>query len=356
MLRLARATVRMLAPLASAAVMAAALVGVLIAPVTAEAQDKPLTKVRLRLDWVWQAPQSIFTIAHRRGFYRDEGIDLSIDRGYGGPDNAAALASGNYEFMFGDPGPVILFNARSPTVKLTSVFTIYDAYLGTVITRAGNGITKPKDLEGKVIGAPLTTGGRTMFPAFARANGIDESKVTWMTIGIQLQDQQFAKGEWDAIAGFSTTSLLNLKALGVPREKLTVFNFADHGVDLYGSGIVTRADYIQSNPDVVRGFVRATVKGIHAMLANKAEAIETLKQRDPLLDTAIELERLNMMIDVTLKRPTVEKGGVGAVDAARMQRNIDTIAQVFKVSPAPKLEEVYTERFIPPQSERMLKF
>jgi NitT/TauT family transport system substrate-binding protein len=334
----------------------AGIIGLLALPLAVQAQDKPLTKVRLRLDWVWQAPQSIFTIAQKRGYYREEGIDIAIDRGFGGPDNAVALASGNYEFMFGDVGPVIIYNAKSPTTKLTSVFTIYDAYLGTIITRAGNGITKPKDLEGKTIGAPLTTGGRTMFPAFAKANGIDESKVTWQTIGIQLQDQQFAKGEFDAIAGFSTTSLLNLKALGMPREKLTVINFADHGVDLYGSGIVTRADYIQSNPEVVRRFVRATVRGIHAMLANKVEAIDTLKLRDPLLDSAIELERLNMMIDVTLKRPTVERSGVGAVDAARMQRNIDMISTAFNISPKPKLEEVYTEKFIPPASERMLKF
>jgi NitT/TauT family transport system substrate-binding protein len=319
------------------------------------AQTK-LTPVRLRLDWTWQAPQAIFTIAYERGYYRDEGLDVSIDRGYGGLDNASALASGNYEFLFGDMGNVILFNAQSPDRKLLSVFTIYDAYLGAVITRAGNGIAKPKDLEGKTIGAPLTTGGRTMFPAFAKANDIDESKVNWDTISIDLQDQQFARGQFDAVASFTTTSLLNLKQLGVSRDKLTIFNFADYGVDLYGSGVVTRADYVRQNPEIVRKFVRATMRGIAAMLANKSEAIDTLKKRDPLLDPGIELDRLNLMIEMTLKRPNVETNGVGSVDPARVQSNIDTITKVFKVSPAPQTSEIYTTDFLPPKDERMLKF
>src|SRR5271168_4889264 len=162
------------------------------------AQSEDLIPVRMRLDWVWQAPQAIWTLASERGYFRDEGLSVTIDRGYGGMENATALASGNYDIMFSDINSVILFNAKSPDQKLLAVFVIYDAYLGSVITRKGNGITKPKDLEGKVIGAPLTTGGRTMFPAFAQANGIDESKVNWQTVGIQLQDQQFAQGQFDA--------------------------------------------------------------------------------------------------------------------------------------------------------------
>jgi NitT/TauT family transport system substrate-binding protein len=320
------------------------------------ARSEALIPVRMRLDWVWQAPQSIWTLAAERGYFRDEGLDVSIDRGYGGMDNAAALASGNYDIMFSDMNSVILWNAKNPENKLLTVFLIYDAYPGTVITRKGNGIATPKDLEGKTIGAPLTTGGRTMFPAFAAANGIDESKVHWDTIGIQLQDQQFAQGQFDAIAGYVTTSLLNLKQLGVSQDKLTIFNFVDYGVDLFGSALIVRADFAQNKPEVIRKFVRATLRGMKAMLANKVEAIESLKKRDPLLDIPIEVDRLNLMIDMTLKRPDVEKYGVGYVDPARLQRSIDTVTTAFKIPVKPSPDEIYTDKFVPPQSERMMKF
>ena len=232
---------------------------------------------------------------------------VSIDRGYGGLENAAALANGNYDIMFGDINSVILFNSKSPDHKLVSVFVIYDAYLGSVIVRKGSGITKPKDLEGKTIGAPLTTGGRTMFPAFAAANGVDESKVNWQTVSIQLQDQQFVQGQFDGVASFTTTSLLNLKQLGMNRDKVTIFNFCDYGVDLFGSGLIVRSDLIEKKPEVIQKFVRATLRGMKAMMENKVEAIEFLKKRDPLLNVPIEVDRLNLMIEMALKRPTVEK-------------------------------------------------
>jgi NitT/TauT family transport system substrate-binding protein len=194
-----------------------------------------LTPVRFRLDWVWQAPQSIWTLAHERGFFRDEGLDVVIDRGYGGPDTTGSVAAGAYDIGFTDINNAVDFNGRNPGHRLQCVLVVYDANLAAVITRKGNGITRPKDLEGRVIGAPLTTGGRTLFPAFARVNGIDASKITWETISIQLQDQQFAQGKFDAVASFATTSLLNLKLLGVDLNSLTVFRFFDYGLDLYGS-------------------------------------------------------------------------------------------------------------------------
>src|SRR5580658_9786993 len=149
---------RALAGLAAAAVLAIAA----IAPARAAEE---LVPVRLRLDWVWQAQQSIWTLASERGYFRDEGLSVTIDRGYGGVENAAALAAGTYDIMFSDINSVILFNAKSPDRKLIAVFVIYDAYPGSVIARKGNGIAKPKDLEGRVIGAPVTQGARTMFPA-----------------------------------------------------------------------------------------------------------------------------------------------------------------------------------------------
>ncbi len=234
---------------------------VAVLDVVAQAQTQ-LTPVRFKLDWVWQAPQSIWTLAHERGYFRAEGLDVSIDRGYGGPDTLGSVASGAYDIGFSDVNNLVEFNAKNPDHKLKSAFIVYDATLAAIITRKGNGINTPKDLEGRVIGAPLTTGGRTLFPAFAKANGIDDSKITWETISIQLQDQQFAQGKFDAVASFATTSLLNLKLLGVDLGKLTVFTFFKNGLDLYGSSLLVRPEWAAANPETVRKFLRATMRGM----------------------------------------------------------------------------------------------
>ncbi len=316
----------------------------------------PLTPVRFRLDWVWQAPQSIWTLAEQRGYFKEEGLDVTIDRGYGGPDTIGNVASGAYDIGFSDVNGLVEFNSRNPDHKVQSVFIVYDATLAAIITRKGNGINTPKDLEGRVIGAPLTTGGRTLFPAFAKANGIDESKITWETIGIQLQDQQFAQGKFDAVASFATTSLLNLKLLGVDLNTLTVFTFFEHGLDLYGSCLLLRPEWAKSNPETVRKFVRATMRGMQAMLADKHAAIASLQKHDALLDTKIEIDRLDMMIAMALKTPSVEKHGVSFVDPERMDRGLAVVANAFSVSPVPKTADVYTDAYLPPPQERWLKF
>lgn len=322
----------------------------------AGAQSPALTPVHFRLDWVWQAPQSIWTLAAERGYFRDEGLEVTIDRGFGGPDTIGNVGAGSYELGFSDINNLVEFDAKNPSQRVIAVFVVYDATLSAVITRKGNGIETPKDLEGRLIGAPTTSAGRTLFPAFAKVNHIDLDKIRWQTIGIQLQDQQFAAGAFDAIASFSTTSLLNLEQLGVARKDLTVFNFFDHGLDLYGSSLLARPDWVAAHPDTVRKFLRATVKGMNAMLADKPAAIASLQKRDPLLDTKLELERLDLMIELALKTPSVERNGVSHVDPERLDRGLAIVAEAFNVTPAPTAADLFDPRFLPPAPERMLKF
>ncbi len=106
-----------------------------------------LTPVRFRLDWVWQAPQSIWTLAYERKYFQDEGLDVTIDRGYGGPDTIGSVASGAYDIGFSDVNGLVEFNAKNPDHKVKAVFIAYDATLGAIITRKGNGINTPKDLR-----------------------------------------------------------------------------------------------------------------------------------------------------------------------------------------------------------------
>jgi NitT/TauT family transport system substrate-binding protein len=312
------------------------------------------TPVKFRLDWVWQAPQSMWTLAHERGYFKAEGLDVTIDRGYGSPDNMAVTAAGTYDICFSDINFMADFNARNPAAKLISTFVVYDALLATVITRKGSGINTPKDLEGRTIGAPMGTGGRTLFPAFAKVNGIDATKVSWQTISPQLQDQQFAQGQFDAIAGFATTSLLNLKQLGVDRGKLQTFNFFDHGLDLYGSSLIVRKDWVEANPEVMRKFLRVTMRGMKDMLADKKAAIMSLKKRDPLLNVDIEIDRLDLMIEMGLNTASVKQNGVSHVETARMNRAMAIVADAFNLSPVPAAAEVFTDKYLPSLEERRI--
>ena len=115
-----------------------------------------------------------------------------------------------------------------------------------------------------------------------------------------------------------------------------------------------RKDFADKHPDLVRGFVRATMRGIKDLVANPAAGIASVKKRDRLLDGRIELIRYNLIRNVALATPHVRPNGVSTVDRARFKRAAGQVAEAFNLGVKPKMEDTYTDRFLPAKSQRML--
>jgi NitT/TauT family transport system substrate-binding protein len=217
-----------------------------------------------------------------------------------------------------------------------------------------SGIKAPKDLEGKTIASPETDAGRVLFPGFAKATGIDPAKVKWQTVAPQLRETMLFKGDADAITGFITSGVFNLTGLGTPIEDIVVMRYADYGIDIYGSGIYVRPSFAASNPDAVKGVVRAVIKAHQAAMKDPAAAIAALKKRDALIDAALELQRLGMINDQLITTDATRAKGIGTVDPARLARMITTIADAYAIKTPPAPDLIYTDRFLPPQADRLL--
>jgi NitT/TauT family transport system substrate-binding protein len=121
--------------------------------------------------------------------------------------------------------------------------------------------TKPKDLEGKTLGAPAPDGAYAQWKIFVQANGIDASKVKIENVGFPVREPMLQSGQVDAITGFSFSSFINLKSMNVPVDDIVVMLMADHGVNLYGNTIIVNPKFAAEKPDAVKGFLRAFVKG-----------------------------------------------------------------------------------------------
>src|SRR5213080_2393646 len=124
---------------------------------------------------------------------------------------------------------------------------MYDKPAFAIGTTAKTGITKPKDLEGKVLGAPTADGAFAQWKAFVKENGIDESKVKIENVGFPVREPMLAQGKVDAITGFWFSSYMNLKAQGIAPEEIVVLHMRDWGLDLYGNGIVANPDFMRFN-------------------------------------------------------------------------------------------------------------
>ena len=276
------------------------------------------TPVRFALDWRFEGPAAPYLVAIDKGYYKAEGLDVSIDPGTGSVEGINRVASGAYDVGFADINILVKYRDNPRNLPVKMVMMVYDTPAFSIITLKKNGIAKPKDLEGKVLGAPAGDGAWAQWPIFVQANKIDASKVKVDNIGFPVREPMLAQGKVDAITGFWFSSFMNLKAQGIPASDIVVLHMRDWGLDLYGNGIIVNPDFMRFSPKAVGGFVRGTIKGIQETLRDPDAAIESVMKRNAIAKRDVELERLKLSLERNFVTPDVRKNGIGAVDVKRL--------------------------------------
>jgi NitT/TauT family transport system substrate-binding protein len=329
------------------------IAGVIAMPVIAHGQGAP-HKLRFAVDWVWQGNHSIWTYAQDLGLYAAERIDPQLLRGYGSADNLTKLAGGALDMALVDPNLLAKFNLDNPSVKAVDTCVVYDAAPSSVIFLRSSGIKTLKDLEGRRLAISEGDATWPLFQVLCKINNVDISKIETLNVSGQLRDSMVIQKRVDASLGFFATAVLNIAAAGVPRSDIDYIQFNKSGLSLYSLSLVCRKDYAEVNPEAVAGFVRGTIKGVKAMLADKKAAIASLLKRDTLLDSEVETQRNELIIEGSLVTPWVKQNGISTVDRERFEYTTGLVAKAFGVDEKPKIADLYTDHYLPPKTERML--
>lgn len=312
------------------------------------------TAVKFALDWKFEGPAAPYFVAIDKGYYKAEGLDVTIDSGPGSVAGIARVAAGTYPLGFFDINSLVKFLDQNPGKAVKAVLMVYDRPPFAIVTTAKTGIATPKDLEGRKLGAPAPDGAFAQWKAFVKENGVDASKVTIENVGFPVREPMLASGQVDAITGFSFSSYFNLMQKGVKAEDIKVMLMADYGLVLYGNAVMVNPDFAAANPEVVAKFVRATIKGVQDTVKDPEAAIESVMKRNETADKAIELARLKMALRDNIATPWVMANGFGGVDPARLAASIDQIAVTYDFTARPKAEDVFTAQYLPAAAERML--
>jgi NitT/TauT family transport system substrate-binding protein len=306
------------------------------------------TAVKFTLDWRYEGPAAPFTIAMDKGYFKAEGLDVTMDTGNGSRESIPRVASGAYDIATGDVNSLIRFRDENPGLDVKAVMMIYDRPPFAIVGRKSKGITaEPKSLEGKKFGAPAADGAYAQWPIFKSVNKLDDSKAVFENVGFPVREPMLASGQVDAVFGFSFSVYLNLVSKGVPADDVVLMLMGDHGVELYGNVLMVSPKFAAEKPEAVKGFIRAYLKGMRDTVADPDAATASVVKRNDVAKQETEKQRLDMALKQNMVTPWVKANGYGGIDKARFAQSIDQIGLTFAFKAKPKVEDVFTDAFLP---------
>jgi NitT/TauT family transport system substrate-binding protein len=328
-------------------------IGLALAPCSIEAQQTQ--SVKFVLDWKFQGDHAPWGLAIDRGYFQREGLTVVMDQGSGSGDAISKVASGTYDIGFADINLLVKFDAEYPQTRIIAFMVLFEQSLNSITTLKSHNINQPKDLEGKTIAGALGDSSRMMFPIFAHVTGIDANKIVWQSISPQLRAGLLLTNQLDAISGFTSGTIFDLIGVGAKRDDITYLRYSDYGLDLYGNALITSAAYAENHPNVLRGFVKATISGLRDASADPINGVASLKNRDSLVNAPLEVDRFRLMLEQTMLTKEVRRKGFGTVDPARLAKGFAYVAQAFGVNNPPRPDDIYSDAYLPPPEERAVK-
>jgi NitT/TauT family transport system substrate-binding protein len=311
-----------------------------LAGLTAEAQAP--AKVVFALNWFAVGDHAAYWVALDRGYYKARGLEVELQNSKGSGDSIAKVDSGRADVGLADAVVVIPRVAQGAKIKV--VGAVFDLTPLNIWTRKDTGITKPKDLEGKLLAAPAGDAQRQLFPAFAKLNGVDESKVKWLSIEPAAKFVALSEKRADAVPDYTTGQPFWEKAVG--KDNLVRMPWSQFGFDTYSMSIMASDKTLNERPKVLRDFLAASYLGWRDVMQDPKGSLEIFKKRVPDIDLA--LIEPNMMLGLELmKTDRYAKNGLGWMDRAKMCRTVEIINSYMPDMPRKVgCDEVFTNELL----------
>ena len=227
--------------------------------------------------------------------------------------------------------------------KIKVVGMVFDKTPLNIWSRKEAPITKPKDLEGKTIGAPPGDGQRQVFPAFAKLHGIDQSKVSWVNIEPAAKIPALAEKRVDSVADYTTGLPFYEKAMG--KGNAVMMPWADHGFDMYSMSIIASEKTMKERAPMLRAFLEASYLGWRDVMSDPKSALEIFKKRVPEIDLSIIEPNMMMGLEL-MKTDRYAQNGIGWMEEKKMCASVDLVNTYMGVPTKVECKAVYTNEFL----------
>lgn len=314
--------------------LAAVLAALVAAPATAQ------EAVSLRLNWYLGGLHVPYYYGKDQGYFKAEGIDLTINEGRGSANTVQVVAAGSDTFGMADSSSVISLAAKGAEIK--SVMSLLNSTGFSVVSLASTGIRTPKDLEGKSLavspGDPLGQ----LFRALAAHNRLDMSKISFVQVDPAAKVVAVLEKKADALLGGADDQYFLIKYRGHEPHAL---RYADHGANIVGMTILAKQDTIKAKPDMVRRFVKASVRSWEESKKNPGAAVDAALKVKSDLNRQSTLDQL--MVDFELLDSPNSKGRVGWGAEKDWEQTIALLKQYRELETRNNWTAFHTNEFLP---------
>jgi NitT/TauT family transport system substrate-binding protein len=305
-----------------------------------------LRDVTMRLDWVFQGPNAGFMVAHQKGFYKEAGLNVDIGPGKGSGSTAQLVASKATQFGFSDG--FVVGNSVSKGLSIRTVAGIYRRNPTAAIVLADSDIKSPKDLEGKSIAITPGSAQFQQWPAFVKGCKIDPDKVRVVSIDPVGAPPALITGQVPAIAGFAQGQVPTVEIRG--GKKVRLFWYADCGVTAVSNGIVVHTDFLKEEPELIRTFVAASLKGFLYGRAHPDELVAAVKAFSPTVEPAIVLREAELSWENWVTANTAGKP-LGWMSDKDWEQTVEVLKAYGGVTGPLEASQLFTNDFVPTGNE-----
>lgn len=301
--------------------------------------DGELIDVSFRLNYTAAGLHVPFYYALEKGYYEEVGLNVTIGEGTGSGTTAKLVGAGDDDLGLVDSASVASAVAEGIPIKIVCPIYAVNGFAG--ITLADSGIQTPKDLEGKKVGITTGDAPSNLFSAVEAANGIDDSKINYVTMDSNAKVTSLINGSVDCILGGADDQAITLQNMG---KEVTVMRWSENGAATVGLSIVASNDMIANNPEVVEKFISASMRAWNECREDSSEAVEIFMKQFPTLDQAVVEGSLAVAIDSLFAGDSETLGDVSEEDWNTCR---DLLVNYLGVNESVQATDIYTYDCLP---------
>jgi len=311
-----------------------------VAAVLISAPAAAQQKLDFILNWVPGGDHAPYYYAKKQGWYAKEGIDLNLEPGKGSALATQKVGAGANPIGLADMGGVLV--AKGKGADTVAVFNVYANSPQGMYWLKSSGIKGIKDFPGKKIGNPAADGARTMWPALAKANGVDPKSVTWVNIDANAKLSALKSKAIDVTTSFYNIHHVFQKELGADMGFLA---WREVGLNPYGNSVIVNAEFLAKNKPLIDKFVKVSQRAFAACVKDPKPCVQALIDANGALSFDNELVNWQL-VEVLMSDKTSREVALGIHDDARMKADYELVRDYVGIDKPFDVKTTYTNEFL----------